>query len=219
MKVVLFGATGMIGQGVLRECLVADDVDAVVSVVRRPSGVTHEKLHEVVHEDFSDFSSIPELVGADACFYCLGISSVGMSEAEYTRVTYDYALAAARALLVASPGLCLVFVSGAGTDSSEKGRTMWARVKGRTENALLALPFRSAAMFRPGFIRPMHGVVSRTWSYRIMYALLAPLGWLLPRVAPGIATTGEIVARAMLRVARQGAPKAVMESSDINAFA
>ena len=97
MKVVLFGATGMIGQGVLRECLVADDVDAVVSVVRRPSGVTHEKLHEVVHEDFSDFSSIPELVGADACFYCLGISSVGMSEAEYTRVTYDYALAAARA--------------------------------------------------------------------------------------------------------------------------
>jgi uncharacterized protein YbjT (DUF2867 family) len=220
MKVILFGATGMVGQGVLRECLLAPDVDRVLVVGRRPSGVTHEKVVELVHSDFSDFAPVEgALSGYDACFFCLGVSSAGTGEAEYTRVTHDFTLAAASALARVSEGMTFIYVSGAGTDSSERGRSMWARVKGRTENALLRLPFKAACMFRPAFIQPMHGIVSRTRSYRVLYAVARPLYPILRWLAPGWVTTTEKVGKAMLHVARHGVSKAALESSDINALA
>lgn len=158
MKVILFGATGMLGQGVLRECLLDPGVDGVLSIGRRACGVTDAKLREIVRAGLADLSTVEgELGGYDACFFCLGTSSAGMSEADYRHVTYDVTLAAARAIVKQSPGLTFVYVSGAGTDSTEKGRTMWARVKGATENALLAMPFKAAYLFRPAYIQPMHG--------------------------------------------------------------
>jgi uncharacterized protein YbjT (DUF2867 family) len=138
MKVILFGATGMVGQGALRECLLDPEVEAVLTVGRSATGQQHAKLRELVHKDLLSYSAIEgELAGYDACFFCLGVTSAGMSEAEYTRVTYDIALAAAQTLVRTSPGMTFIFVSGLGTDSTEQGRTMWARVKGRTENALM----------------------------------------------------------------------------------
>ena len=219
MKVILFGATGMVGQGVLRECLLAPDVEQVLAVGRRATGQQHEKLRELVHENLTDYSSVEDrLTGHDACFFCLGVSSAGMSEADYRRVTYDLALAAARTLVKLNPGMTFVFVSGAGTDSTGKGRSMWARVKGETENALLQLPFKAAYMFRPAFIQPMHGVKSRTRLYRAGYAVMAPLYPVLKALLPKYVTTSEQVGRAMLRVAREGALNRVLENSDINAL-
>jgi uncharacterized protein YbjT (DUF2867 family) len=220
MRVLLLGATGMVGQGVLRECLLAADVTQVVSIVRTPSGREHPKLREVRHADFTDLAPLEaELTGLEACFFCLGATSAGKTEAEYTRLTHDVTLAVAGPLARLSPGLTFVYVSGAGTDSSERGPTMWARVKGRTENALLALPFKAAFMFRPAFIQPVHGEVSRTPAYRILYRLLAPLFPVVRALFPGSSTTTERIGRAMLEAARHGAPKRVLESRDIEALA
>jgi uncharacterized protein YbjT (DUF2867 family) len=216
VKVILFGATGMIGQGVLRECLIASDVDRVVTVGRSATGVTNPKLREIVHKDFWNFRPIEaELVGFDACFFCLGITSAGMSEADYTRVTYEITMAAANVLLRLNPAMIFVFVSGAGTDSTERGRLMWARVKGRTENALLRMPFKAAYMFRPGVVQPMHGVRSRTAAYRILYSITAPLIPLLRRLFPNQILTTEEMGQAMLNAVRRGAPTRVLESRDI----
>jgi uncharacterized protein YbjT (DUF2867 family) len=217
VNVVVFGASGMVGQGVLRACLLDPAVGSVLVVGRRPLGITHPKLTEVGHDDFTDLSALGDrLTGLDACFYCLGVSSAGLSEAEYTRVTYDFTLGAAHAVLAASPGATFTYVSGEGTDSTEQGRTMWARVKGRTENALLALPM-NAYMFRPGYIQPRHGAVSRTRSYRVMYALTSWCYPLLHRLAPAHTTTTEHLARAMLAVTRPGATEnRVLHSKDIN---
>jgi uncharacterized protein YbjT (DUF2867 family) len=218
VKVILFGATGMIGQGVLRECLLATDVERVLAIGRGPVGQRHDKLRELVHRDFTDFSAIEdELAGYDACFFCLGVSSAGMSEADYRRVTYEFTLSAARTLGALNPGLTLVYVSGQGTDSSGQGRTMWARVKGETENALLALPLQ-AYMFRPGIIQPLHGIRPRTRLYRVAYRIAAPLLPLIRRLWPARVTTTEQLGRSMLHVARQGAPKRVLETADINAL-
>jgi uncharacterized protein YbjT (DUF2867 family) len=220
MKVILFGATGMIGQGVLRECLLDGGVEAVLSIGRRPSGTTHPKLREIVQADLTDFSAIEgELAGYEACFFCLGTSSAGMSEADYRRVTVDVPLAAARAILQRNPGSTFVYVSGTGTDSTEKSRTMWARVKGAAENALLAMPFKAAYMFRPGYIQPMHGIKASGRGTRIAYALAAPLYPVWKTLFPKNVTTTEQVGRAMLRVAREGAPKRHLENRDINAVA
>jgi uncharacterized protein YbjT (DUF2867 family) len=217
MKVVLFGASGMVGQGALRECLLAPDVDSVLVIGRSPTGQTHEKLRELVHADFSDFSAIEgDVAGYDACFFCLGTSAAGMSEAEYTRVTHDLTLAAAQALLKHNPAMTFLYVSGAGTDSSEKGGAMWARVKGRTENALLALPFKAAFMFRPAMIQPLHGEVSKTKLYRVLYTLLWPLLPLFKVLLPGQVTTTERVGRAMLEVVRRGGASRVVENREIN---
>jgi uncharacterized protein YbjT (DUF2867 family) len=200
MNVLLFGATGMIGQGVLRECLRDERVKNVIVVGRAPLGLAHARLREIIHRDFTDFSALAgEFKAVDACFYCLGVTSAGKDEDEYRRITYDYTLAAARAL-PQTPSLAFVYVSGEGTDSSEKGRAMWARVKGRTENDLLAMPFR-AFMFRPAYIQPLHGVISRTAWYRWLYAAMSWLYPLLVRLIPRHVTTTENMGRAMLAVA------------------
>ena len=220
MKVIAFGATGMIGQGVLRECLLDPDVERVLVIGRAPTGQKHDKLVEIVHADLFDLASIEaELAGWDACFFCLGISSAGMKEADYTRVTYDLTLAVAEVLARRNPAMSFVYVSGAGTDGSERGRSMWARVKGKTENALMRLPFKAAYMFRPGYVQPQHGIVSKTRLYRLVYAVV---GWMYPlwnALFPGFVTTTEKVGRAMLHVVRSGAPAAVLENRDINAAA
>ena len=217
MKVILFGASGMVGQGVLRECLLDPAVTTVLSIVRSSTGQQHPKLREIVHNDFLDFSSLAaEMSGADACLFCLGVSSAGMSEESYRRVTHDITLAAAGTLVKLNPNMTFVFISGAGTDSSEHGRMMWARVKGQTENELLRLPFKAAYMFRPGVIVPLHGIKSRTMLYRVPYAVLGPILPLLQRLFPKYVTTTEKLGRAMLTAGKQGAPKHVLESSDIN---
>ena len=219
MNVILFGATGMVGQGVLRECLLDPDVEGVLSIGRAETGQHHEKLRELVHRDFSDFSTVSgELRGYDACFFCLGVSSAGMKEEDYRRVTLDFTVAAARAVAEKNPSMIFVYVSGAGTDSTERGRSMWARVKGRTENTLLQMPFRAAYMFRPGFIQPLHGVTSKTTLYRAFYAVTTPLFPIFRALAPKVVTTTEQIGRAMLQVAKHGAPKRVLESADIAAL-
>jgi uncharacterized protein YbjT (DUF2867 family) len=216
MRVVIFGATGMVGQGALIECLRDPGVTAVLTVGRTATGRADPKLRELVVPDLLDYSAVEaELVGLDACLFCLGVSSVGMSEADYTRVTHDYALAAARTLLRRNPDLTFVFVSGAGTDSSERGRTMWARVKGRTENDLIALTPRSYAV-RPAYIQPVGGIRSRTRLYRAAYVVIAPLYPLLRRLFPGGVTTTETLGRAMITLARSGHPERVLESRAIN---
>jgi uncharacterized protein YbjT (DUF2867 family) len=219
MRVLLFGATGMVGQGVLRECLEDGGVDHVRAVGRTSlgsMGPPSPRLDELVVPDVADLSAVrSELAGFDACFFCLGVSSAGMSEDRYTRLTYDLTLSAARTLVEASPSMTFVYVSGAGTDATERGRTMWARVKGRTENALSALPFRAVYLFRPALIVPLHGVRSKTRWYRLFYAVATPLLPVLRALFPGAVTTTEEIGRAMLEVARRGWPKRVLETRDI----
>jgi uncharacterized protein YbjT (DUF2867 family) len=216
MKAILFGATGMVGLGVLRECLLDPDVESVVTVGRAPTGQKHEKLRELVHANLLDLSAIEgELSGHDACFFCLGVTSAGTSEQEYERITYGIPVAAAQTLVKLNPGMTFVYVSGSGADSSEKGRTMWARIKGKAENALLAMPFKATYVFRPAFIQPLHGIRSRTKLYNAMYAVLGPLYPVVKAIAPGFATTTEQLGRAMIAVARRGFAKRILESQDI----
>jgi uncharacterized protein YbjT (DUF2867 family) len=219
MKVILFGATGMVGQGVLRECLLDQDVELVLSLGRAATGQHHAKLHEIVQKNLTDLSEIgAQLSGYDACFFCLGVSSVGMTEPDYRRITYDLTLSVARILAARNPNMTFIYVSGTGTDSSERGRSMWARVKGETENALLRLPFHAAYMFRPGYIHPLHGVVPKTRWIAVTYAVIGPLYPVFKTLFPKSVTTTEQMGRAMLRVSRQGYPKTALESSDINSL-
>ncbi|MCI4352037.1 MAG: NAD-dependent epimerase/dehydratase family protein [Thermoplasmata archaeon] len=217
MKVVLFGASGMVGQGVLRECLREPSVEAILSVGRTPTRQHAEKLREVLLTDLTDLRNVEDrLRGYDAGFFCLGISSAGMSEEAYRRVTYDVTVAVAQTLARLNPGMTFVYVSGAGTDSTERGGSMWARVKGQTENALLRLPFKAAYMFRPGIIQPLHGIRSKTRAYRAAYAVMWPLIPLLKWVFPNSLTTTERVGRAMIRVATVGAPQRLLGTREIN---
>jgi uncharacterized protein YbjT (DUF2867 family) len=215
MNVLILGATGMVGQGVLRECLLDTGVRRVVTLGRTPTGGQDVKLHEIVHADLFDLSAIErDLAGLDACFFCLGVTALGLSEAQYTRITHDLTLAVAETLARVNPGMTFVYVSGKGTDSSERGRVMWARVKGRTENALMRLSLRSY-MMRPGLIVPLHGIRSKTLPYRLAYSILRPLLPVMKSLFPRQVTTTEQVGRAMLRVARQGYRQPVLETSDI----
>ncbi len=217
MDVILFGASGMVGQGVLRECLLDPQVQRVLSIGRTSAQEQHPKLREIVRANLYDFEDLEaSLSGYDACFFCLGIASAGMTEEQYRRVTVDIAVASATSLARVNPLMTFVFVSGAGTDSTEQGRTMWARVKGSAENAILRLPFKAAYMFRPAFIQPMNGETSKTRLYRFFYIVARPLVPLLKRLFPRYVTTTEQIGRAMIAVARNGAPKAILETEDIN---
>ncbi|MFF3842608.1 NAD-dependent epimerase/dehydratase family protein [Streptomyces sp. NPDC001930] len=217
---ILVGASGMVGQGVLRACLEDPEVTEVLAVARRPLGRAAPKLREVLHSDFTDLTPIAEdLAGAAACFYCLGVSAAGRDAAEYETITYTYTLAAAHVVAAGNPGLTFVYVSGEGTDSTEQGRSAWARVKGRTENALLAMDMHAYA-FRPGWIQPVHGETSGTRWYRVMYRLTS---WLYPvvrRVAPRYVTSTEQVGRAMLATTRlHGAEPHILRTTEINRLA
>ena len=217
MRVLLLGATGMVGQGVLHECLAAKDVTEVVAIVRSPlDWIPAMGLTEVQHENFFDWSGV-NLSGFDACFFCLGVSSLGKGEAQYKRVTYDLTMKLAEALVKASPQAVFVYVSGAGTNAQSK--QMWARVKGATENALMAMPFRGVYCFRPGYIQPLNGVKSKVGWYNAAYMAVAWAEPLMMRFAPGFVTTTETVGRAMLKVARDGWPQKVLGSKEINAAA
>lgn len=217
MKVILFGTTGMVGQGVLRECILDRSIEKVLSIVRTASGLRHSKLRELTHRNFFDLSAIEsQLTGYDACFFCLGVSSAGMKEEQYQQVTYDLTLAVAETLARLNPNMTFIYVSGMGTDSAERGPTMWARVKGKTENALLHLPFKAAYMFRPGVIVPKHGVKSKTRVYRLLYTVMTPVLPLLRAAFPKYVTSSEQLGRAMIKVAKQGALNPILESSDIN---
>ena len=219
MNVLLFGATGMVGDAVLHECLADARVASVLAIVRSPLVVRHPKLRELRRTDFFSYDDVAaELAAIDACFFCLGVSAAAMSEASYARQTYDLTVAAARALAAAHPGATFCYVTGQGADSTERGRIMWARVKGKTENALLALPL-DAYMFRPGFIRPRPGGVTPKAWYRFLYPLARPLYPLLRRVAPRSVTTAENVGRAMIAAALVGYPKRILENADIDALA
>jgi uncharacterized protein YbjT (DUF2867 family) len=219
MKVILFGATGMVGQGVLRECLLDADVETVLAVGRNSLGQAHPKLRELIDSDLYTLDrKASEVQGFDACFFCLGTSSFGMSEEAYRRVTFDLTLAVANTLVKLNPQMTFIYVSGQNTDSTEKGRSMWARVKGATENALLRLPFKAAVMFRPGGIEPMHGIKSKTASYELLYSLTRPLWPVLRRCFPKYVTGTEQIGRAMLKVVKTSAPKSILETTDINAL-
>lgn len=217
MKVVLLGATGMVGQGVLRECLLDPSVESVLAIVRNSSLPQHDKLREIVHQDVSDLSAIEDrLAGYDACFFCLGVSAVGMKEEAYRRLTYDLTVSVARTMSKLNPTLTFIYVSGAGTDSTERGRLMWARVKGKTENALLRMPFKAVHLFRPAYIQPLHGIRTKTRWYGMAYALMRPLYPFWKMLFPNYVTTTECVGRAMLNVTKRGFPNPVLENRDIN---
>jgi uncharacterized protein YbjT (DUF2867 family) len=216
MDILIFGATGMVGQGVLRECLEAADVRRVVAVGRTAADTTHPRLTNLVTPDLTDLRSIrAQLAPFDACFFCLGVSSVGMTEADYTRVAYDLTLSVARTLVEANPRMTFVYVTGAGTDGTEKGKSMWARVKGRAENALATLGFKATYMFRPGVIQPMHAVRSKTIAYRAAYVVAKPFFGFMRTFWPRSIVTSVEVGLAMLTVARGGYPRSILEVTDI----
>lgn len=220
MKVILTGATGMVGKGVLYECLDDPNVEQVLSISRSPCGMSNPKLKELLLKDLNDYSGVEEqLKGYDACFFCLGVSSAGMKEPDYTKITYDLTLALAKALVKVSPQATFIYVSGQGTDSTEKGGSMWARVKGRVENELLKLGFKGAYMFRPGLIIAKRGIKSRTALYRTFYAIGTPFWPLVESAFPKAVTNTDKVGKAMIKVAMKGFPSKYLENREINTVA
>lgn len=219
MRILIFGATGMVGGGVLLECLEAADVEAVTAVGRTAVPLKHPKLSQVLHADLYHVSTIePQLQPFDACFFCLGVSSAGMSEAAYSRLTYELTLDIAMVLARLNRQMTLVYVSGAGTDSSGQGKSMWARVKGRTENGLQRLPFKAVYLFRPGVIQPVKGVKSKTRLYQTIYDVLGPVFSLVRKIRPDAVITTEDIGLAMLEVARRGASKTILDTADLKAI-
>ena len=216
INAIIFGASGMVGEGVLLEALKHPDVQSVLVIGRRSCGRQHPKLKEVIHQDFFDYSAIKDqLSGYNACLFCLGVSSIGMNEAEYTRTTYDLTMHAARTLSTINPGMTFCYVSGAGTDSSERGRSMWARVKGKTENDLMKLPFKAAYAFRPGFIKPTAGQ-QHAFTIARMLGVLHPI-W--QTLFPKFVCTMEDLGRSMILAADQGYSTSILENSDIRQLA
>ncbi|MBC7920279.1 MAG: epimerase [Ferruginibacter sp.] len=217
MKAIITGSTGMVGKGVLLECLDNPSVSDVLVINRRPLGLQHPKLKEIIHGNFFDLSAVePDLKGYNACFFCLGTSAFGMKEKAYHRITYELTLHVASTLTRLNPNLTFCYVSGQGTDSSEKGNVMWARVKGKTENALLALPFRGAYMFRPGYIHPLHGIKSSTALYNALYTVLKPLYPLMKSLFPNGVTTTQAMGKAMIAVAFRGTSKPMRIAAQLN---
>jgi uncharacterized protein YbjT (DUF2867 family) len=216
VKAIITGVTGMVGEGVLHECLLSPDVEQVLIITRKPSGITHPKVKEIVHKDFHDISAIEgQLTGYNACFFCLGVSSVGMKEPEYFHLTYELTVHVAKALSRLDPAMTFCYVSGSGTDSSEKGRSMWARVKGKTENKLMSLPFRKTYMFRPGYMHPTKGLKNTLKAYRY-------ISWMYPIIktfSPNSASTLKELGVAMINVVTKGYDKQILEVKHINAAA
>jgi uncharacterized protein YbjT (DUF2867 family) len=220
LNVVITGSTGMVGKGVLLECLDNESIDSVLVINRRPIDMDHDKLKEIVHHDFNDLSSIEDqLKGYDACFFCLGISAYRMSEEDYTKITYDLTLHFADTLLKLNPEMTFCYVSGQGTDGTEKSRMMWANVKGKTENAILNLPFKKAYMFRPGFIQPMKGIKSSTKMYNTLYSIIKPFIPVLKLLFPKSITNTERVGKAMINSVTKGYNKTHLDNHDINKLA
>jgi uncharacterized protein YbjT (DUF2867 family) len=219
MKVVVFGASGMVGKGALLECIDDPRVTRVLVLGRSSSGVTADKVEEVLLPDLTDYSKLEaKLEGLDACFFCLGVSSLGMSEADYRKVTFELTVAAAEALLKKNPRLTFIYVSGQGTDESEKGPLMWARVKGETENRILAMPFEAAYMFRPGVIEPLRGVRPKATLTRVAYAIGWPLFPILRAASPRLLTDTVAIGKAMIKLALEGSERRYFENADINAL-
>lgn len=219
MKILVFGASGMVGQGAVRESLLARDVSEVIVVVRQPLALDHPKLRQLVVDDLLDLSQHrAQLKDVSGCFFCIGVSSAGMDAAAYKKLTHGLTLAVARKLLEMNPRMVFVYVSGAGADSTERSGRMWARVRGQTENAILRLPFANSFILRPALIAPLHGARSKTTSYRVLYTLLAPLLPLLRWIAPGWVLSTQLLGEAMLGLVRSGARVRVLESSDIRAL-
>ncbi|HKW46688.1 MAG TPA: NAD-dependent epimerase/dehydratase family protein [Gemmatimonadaceae bacterium] len=217
MRAIIFGATGMVGQGVLRECLRDPEITRVVTLGRTPRPEPEGKLRSLTVPDLFDLSVIAaELTNLDACFYCIGVTSLGMTEADYARITHDLTIAVAKQLLAQNPSLSFVFVSGRSADSTANGRVMWARVKGRTENDLFRMPFKSVTVVRPGLIVPRHGIKSRTGWYNAFYTVLRPLLPVVERLAPGYVTTTEQLGRAMIRFAKGGFDHKVVQGRDLS---
>ena len=202
----------MVGEGVLHECLKHPAVESVLVINRKPCGLTHHKLKEIVHKDFSDLSQIEsQLTGYNACYFCVGVTSIGKKEEEYKRITYDLTMNFAHTLLRLNPEMIFTYVSGVGTDSTEKGKSMWARVKGKTENDLLKLPFKAAYMFRPGYIQPTKGLAN---TYMI-YKVLAPLYPVLEKLFPKYVITLEEIGKAMINLVLKESEKKILECVDI----
>jgi uncharacterized protein YbjT (DUF2867 family) len=219
IKVIITGSTGMVGKGLLLECLNNEKVESVLIINRKPVGIVHNKLIEVLHQDMYDLSAIQDqLSDYDVCYFCLGVSAVGLSEQEYKKITYDLTLSFAQTVLVTSPNITFCYISGAGTDSTEKGNTMWARVKGKTENDLLSLGFKKAYMFRPGYIQPMNGIKSKTAAYNFIYTITSPIYFLLKKLPKYVTSTNQI-STAMINIATIKPDFSVLESKDINQFA
>ncbi len=216
MKVIVTGATGMVGKGVLLECLDDESITEVLSISRRNLGMSHPKLQELLHQDFSEFDSAREaLQGYDACFACMGVSAAGLKEEEYTRLTYGFTLSLAKVLKDLNPDSTFIYVSGQGTDGSEKGSTMWARVKGKTENDLLKLGFRQAFMFRPGMIIPVRGVSPSSKLYRVLINNLTWLLKLIKLLAPKSVVNSAQIGQAMINATTDGYDKSVIHPVDI----
>lgn len=215
MNVIILGSTGMVGKGVLLECLEDSDIKNILVLSRQTCNINHDKLREIIHENFFDFSEIKEqLKGFDACFFCLGVSAAGLDEKKYSKITYDLTLGFAQIMLEQNPNSVFCYISGAGTDSSEKGKIMWARVKGKTENALLALPFKESYMFRPGYIQPLKGVKSKTRAYNVFYSIFKPFYFIL-KSFKGLATDSVTLGKVMIYVAMNGYDKRIISSKDI----
>jgi uncharacterized protein YbjT (DUF2867 family) len=220
INAILYGATGMIGSGVLIECLEDPDVKSVLIIGRSSAGVKHPKVKELLIQDFTDYSSVEDqLTGYNACFFCLGISSFRMPEDKYTKITYDFSVAAAEVLSRLNPEMTFSFISGQGTDGTEQSSTMWARVKGKAENAVKSHPFKAVYLFRPGYIHPMKGVKSRTKVYQILIPIFSPLYPLMKRLMPGSVTTSENLGKAMINSAKIGYEHQVLENQNINELA
>lgn len=216
---IIFGSTGMVGKGVLLECLESPFVGSILVINRQPCGIQHKKLKEIIHKDFFDLSPISnDLAGYNTCFFCLGVSAAGMSENDYRKTTYDITIKTAETLLKINKDITFCYVSGAGTDSAEKSRMMWARVKGRTENSLLKMPFKKAYMFRPGYIQPMKGIRSKTALYNLFYTFFKPLYFVL-KPFKSIVTDTSSLGKAMIYAVSKGYDKQILESADINALA
>ena len=216
MKAIITGATGMVGKGVLLECLDHEHVSEILVIGRNPVDVKHPKLRELIHKDFSDFSALSsELKEYDACFFCMGVSSVGMKETDYKHLTYDLTLALARKLVLLNPEMTFTYVSGVRTDSTEKGRIMWARVKGKTENDLLSLGFKQAFMFRPGAIIPLRGIKSRTKNYQFIYDYFTWLLKLIKAISPNSIVTTTQIGLAMINSVLKGYPENILHPKDI----